>query len=79
MTKKSHVVPHFNCPDLRNTVVPLMTLSVPCNADVVPIISHDQESHVALQFNHLNIRNAMVSLVAILEACDANTSTNGIT
>ena len=60
-----HIAPYFNCLDLRNAKVPLIT----------PLASH---CHIVPQFSFLNIRNAMVPLMILLASFDTDVSASGI-
>ena len=69
MTKKVYVAPHFDHLDLRNEVVPFMTLSTShCQCQC----HHMTKSHVASQFNHLDLRNTLVPLMTLLASYDTD-------
>ena len=74
----SHVAPHFNCHNLRNTMVPLMLLLEACETDVSANGLKFQKSHVGPHFNCLNIRNALVPLTILL-VLHARAGTNSST
>ena len=61
--------PHFNCLDLRNAMVPLITLRLILMP--VPEVSHDPESHVASHIDHFEPGNAMVLLIELSILHDA--------
>ena len=78
-----HVTCNFNCLDLRNAMLPLMTWHH-LTLKSVSMASHDQNpdgqtSHVANYFNHLNLRNSVVLLTMPLASCYTNASNNDIT
>ena len=55
-------VPHFDCLDIRNVVVPLTMLVAHVMPTLVPGALHDQKSPAAPHFSHLYLRNAIVPL-----------------
>ena len=49
--QKSHVAPHFKCPDLRNAMVPLTTLLASRGTTASGNGVTDQKSHVTSDFD----------------------------
>ena len=43
--QNSYVASHFDNLDLRNTMVPLMLLSIPCDSDTNAMVSHDSNTN----------------------------------
>ena len=70
---KSHVAPHIEHLDLRNAMVPLMTLSASCDTDAANHITW-QKGHVASQYVCLELANAILPLTLPSASCDANAS-----
>ena len=77
MTRKSHVVLHFDCLDPRNAMPPLMMLLALHMWIPAPVVSYDQNHDVAPHFNCLDVRNAMVPLATPSTSCNTNTHANG--
>ena len=61
--QKGQVVSQFDCLDLQNAMVPLMTPLASCDANAGTSCVTDQKGHVAPYFNHHDLRNVMVPLM----------------
>ena len=51
--QKGHVAPHFDCLELRNSVIPFMMPLASCDTDSGPVASHDQKVMLHLISNVL--------------------------
>ena len=63
LDQKSHVAFHFNCLDLTNALLPLMTPFASCYASVSVTGVTWPKHHVAPHFDLLVMMNAMVLLI----------------
>ena len=70
--QKSNIASEFNCLDLRNVMVPLITLLALWDASVCTNGITWPKSHVAPHFDHLDLRNAVVWLMMPLAPCCAH-------
>ena len=70
--QKSHVASHFDCLDLRNAMVALITPLASCDASAgTSGVTQPKKGYVAPYFNCLDLRNAVVPLMMPLASHDA--------
>ena len=80
--QKSHVAPYFDCPDLRNAMMPLLTSSASPDANArMPVLmsSHNENSHCAPHFDCLDIWDVMGPFSVPSTTCDAHAHANDVT
>ena len=75
---KSQVTVHFNHPDLRNLMVPLITLLASCVTDTGSNGITWSKRLCCTFFNCLDLMNAMVLLTMLLTSHDADVSANSV-
>ena len=82
--QKSHITPHYNCLDLRDTMVLFVVSSASydtntANTNATPMMSHDQKVMLLPHFDWLYLQNAKKPLMMLQAVCEDDADTNGIT
>ena len=76
---KSHIVPHFDCPELINAVMPLTMPSASSDANTITKCITWPKIYLTYYFHYLHQANAVVPVMMPLTSTDADPGANGIT